>query len=161
MECLICFRRFLARQDAANGEEAGLHDGVDAAAHAGVFRHLVGIDDVELDLLFNQVLLHIARQGIPNLFGTVDAVHQEDRTRAGELEHVKTIHKAHLVAANEVGFAIGDQVGSVDGLGTEAQVRNGNRAGFLRVVLKVTLGIIGGLITDDLDRVLVRADGAV
>ena len=40
-----------ARQHAGDGEEAGLHDGVDAAAHAGDLGHLVAIDDVELQLL--------------------------------------------------------------------------------------------------------------
>ena len=35
------------RQDAGDGEEAGLHDGVDAPAHAGALGDAVGIDDVE------------------------------------------------------------------------------------------------------------------
>jgi hypothetical protein len=33
---------------AADGEEAGLHDGVEAVAHSGVARHGVAVDDVEL-----------------------------------------------------------------------------------------------------------------
>ena len=42
---------FFAGQHAADGEEAGLHDGVDARAHAGFARHRVAVDHVELDLL--------------------------------------------------------------------------------------------------------------
>ncbi len=34
---LDCSDGFLARQDAADGEEAGLHDRVDPVAHAGLF----------------------------------------------------------------------------------------------------------------------------
>ena len=37
-----------ARQHAADGEEAGLHDGVDAAAHAGLLGDFVAVDHVEL-----------------------------------------------------------------------------------------------------------------
>jgi hypothetical protein len=48
---------FVARQHAADGEEAGLHDGVDARAHAGFARHLVAVDHVELDLLAQHLFL--------------------------------------------------------------------------------------------------------
>jgi hypothetical protein len=37
---LIALNGFVARQDAGDGEEAGLHDGVDAPAHVGFERHL-------------------------------------------------------------------------------------------------------------------------
>ena len=51
---------FVARQHAADGEEAGLHDGVDALAHAGLLGHFVAVDDVELQLLLDDLLLHRA-----------------------------------------------------------------------------------------------------
>ena len=38
---------FILRQDAWKCEEAGLHDGVDPAAHAGVFGNVVGVNRVE------------------------------------------------------------------------------------------------------------------
>ena len=40
-------------------------------------------------------------------------------------------------------------------------MRHGHGAGFLRVVVEVTLGEVVGLFTDDLDRVLVGADGTI
>jgi hypothetical protein len=43
--------RFVLRQDAGDGEEAGLHDGVDAPPHAGFERDLIGVDDPEPDAL--------------------------------------------------------------------------------------------------------------
>ena len=49
-----------ARQHAADGEEAGLHDGVHASAHAGIARHFYGVDHVEFQLLADDVLLHAA-----------------------------------------------------------------------------------------------------
>ena len=60
---------------------------------------------------------------------------------------------------DEVGF--GDQIGAMNGLGAKAQMRNGARPGFFRIVDKVTLGIIIGLFADDLDRVLIGADCAI
>jgi len=56
---------FLARQHSADGEEARLHDGVDATAHAGLLGHIVTVDDVELQLLVDDLLLHQAGQVVP------------------------------------------------------------------------------------------------
>ena len=63
--------RFLARQDSGEGEEAGLHDGVDAATHAGLDGHARAVDDVELHLLLDHLLLRVARQLVPDLAGRV------------------------------------------------------------------------------------------
>ncbi len=49
-----------ARQHAGKGEEAGLHDGVDATAHAGCFGHIVGVDGVNLQFFGEDLLLNIA-----------------------------------------------------------------------------------------------------
>ena len=70
-----------ARQHAADGEEAGLHDGVDAGAHAGLLGHLVAVDDVELQFLLDDLLLHRARQLVPDLVAAVRAVEQEGGAR--------------------------------------------------------------------------------
>ena len=59
------------------------------------------------------------------------------------------------MAGDKLGLA--DQVRRADRLGSKAQVRDGDRAGFLRVVDEVTLGVVVGFFTDDLDRVLVGA----
>ena len=42
------FDRVLRRQHAGDGEETGLHDGVDAAAHSAVPRNFVSVDDEEV-----------------------------------------------------------------------------------------------------------------
>ena len=53
------------------------------------------------------------------------------------------------------------QVGGPDRPLAHTQVRHGDRAGLLRVVDEIALREQIGFLTDDLDRVLVRADGAV
>ena len=79
----------------------------------------------------------------------------------GILEHIEPLEEGELVAGDEIGVVVADQVRRMDGLGTKAQVRNGHGAGFLRVVDEVALGEIVGLFADDLDRVLVRAHCAI
>ena len=79
---------FLARQHSADGEEAGLHHGVDAAAHAGVFRHLDGVDHEEAQLLLDDLPLGGARHHVPDLVWSVGAVEQENGAGFGGLEHV-------------------------------------------------------------------------
>ena len=44
---------------------------------------------------------------------------------------------------------------------TETQVGNGDRTRFFGIVDKVTLCVVVGLLTDNFDRVFVRADGAI
>ena len=63
------------------------------------------------------------------------------------------------MAGHEVSLV--DVVGALDGLVAEAQVRNGDAAGLLGVVLEVSLYVLVGVVADDLDGVLVGADGAV
>ena len=62
---------FLARQHAGDREEAGLQDGVDPAAEAGVARDLRGVDHEQAQLLVDDLLLHRARQTVPRLLGLV------------------------------------------------------------------------------------------
>ncbi len=78
---------------------------------------------------------------------------------ANVAEHVEAVEQTELVARDEIGLL--DQIGRADRLGPEPQVRHGHRAGLLRVVDEVPLGVEVGLVADDLDRRLVRPDGPV
>ena len=98
-------------------------------------------------------------QVIPDFVGTVNAVQQEDAARGSIAQHIDALEEGELVAGHKL--SAGDQVRRADGLGAKAQVRDGDRAGFLRVVDEVTLGVVFGFFADDLDRVLVRANRAI
>ena len=63
------------------------------------------------------------------------------------------------MAGDEVSLV--DVVGRTDGLVAETQVGNGDAAGLLGVILEVSLNVLVSVIADDLDGVLVSADGAV
>jgi hypothetical protein len=75
------------------------------------------------------------------------------------LHHVELRDVCRVVAGNEV--CLVDKVGGLNRLLSEAEVRHGNTAGLLGVIVEVSLCIHIGVITDDLDGVLVRADGTV
>ena len=111
-----------ARQDAGDGEEAGLHDGVDAAAHAGQFGHFVGVDVVEFELLVDDRLLDFDRQVVPDFVGAENAVEQEGAARLGIFEDIVAFEEAELVAGDKVGSVVGDQVRRLNRFGTKAQV---------------------------------------
>ncbi len=55
----------------------------------------------------------------------------------------------------------GDEAGLADGAWPKAQVRHGHGTGFLGVVLEVALGVVWCILANDLDPVLVGADGAI
>ena len=151
--------RFVARQQARDREEARLHDRVDARAHAGALRQVVGVDREEADLLVDDLFLHLPRQVVPDLVGGKRRVQQERRARRGMLEHVDLVHELELVAGDEAGAV--HQVRRPDRLLARAQVGDRDRARFLRVVDEVALREEIRFLADDLDGVLVGADRAV
>ena len=110
-------------------------------------------------MLLDDRLLDLARQVVPHLVGPERGVEQERRAGAGEVEHVVLVEELGLVAGDEVGLP--DQVRGADRARPEAQVRDRDRARLLRVVDEVPLAEVVRLLGDDLDRVLVGADGAV
>ena len=63
------------------------------------------------------------------------------------------------MTCNEV--SLFDIIGRTDRFVAESQVRNGHAAGLLGVILEVCLCLHVGMVTDDLDGVLIRANGAI
>ena len=85
-----------------NREEARLHDGVDARAHAGFLRDRIGVDDVEPQLLLDDLLLHVERQLVPDRRRRERRVQQKHRRRLRRLEHVVPLEKLELMAPDEM-----------------------------------------------------------
>ncbi len=153
--------RSLQRDNAGDLEESGLHDDVDAGTEAELLAEMNTVDDVELQLLVDDLLLHRFRQFTPDLVLVERRVEQEGRTLLSVAQHVVLLKEGEIVTRDEVSLAIGEQVGRLDHLLTETQVRSGHAAGLLGVVDKVGLNFVVGGVTDDLDRVLVGTDGTV
>ena len=86
-----------------DGKEAGLHDGVDARPHAGLARHLVAVDHIELDLLGDHLFLRAAGQLVPHFRSGVGRVEQEDRQRHRRLKNIHLLEEAEVVAGHKAG----------------------------------------------------------
>ena len=150
--------RLLARQHSGEGEEAGLQDDVDSPGQADLARDPVGVDDVHVEVLGEDLLLGRPGERVPDLVGRVGAVEQQGRAVGRAVEHLCPFEQPELVAADEARLL--DEVGRPDRLWPEAHVRDRLRAGLLRVVDEVALRV-QALGAQDLDRVLVRPDRAV
>jgi len=96
---------------------------------------------------------------LEHLVGRDAGVEEEHTTLLQRGEHVITADVGGIVASHEVGVI--DQPRHVHRTLAEAQVADGDAARLLGVIGEVGLGIHVGVLTDDLDRVLVGADGPV
>ena len=150
---------FISGNHAGQLEEAGLHDHVDAAAHARFPGHGEGVNRVKLEVLVQNLLLHAGGQRVPQLVRGVRAVHQEGGAVGGVLQEVKQVQQRGLVQRQEV--RLGDQVRGLDRARAEAQVGDGGGTGLLGVVHEVALNVQVRVLADDLDGVLVGAHGTV
>ena len=151
--------RLLTRQHPREGKEGGLHDGVDTPSHTRVTGHGRGIDDIELDLFIDNGLLHWARQLTPDTIGRHWAIEQEHGPSSGTTQHINVVDEVILVAGDKVGRL--DQIGGTDRIGAKAQVGDGLGARLLGVIDEVALAVQWSILTNDLDAVLIGADGAI
>ena len=151
--------RLVVGDDVGQLEERSLHDGVDAAAHADLLGQLDGVDGIEPGVLLRQQLLHGSGQLLLHLLGRPGAVEQEGAAVLQRGHHVVLGDIGRVVAGDEVGAV--DQIGALDRVVAEAQVADGDAAGLLGVIGEVGLRVLVGVVADDLDGVLVGADGAV
>ena len=156
---LHVFKRLIRRDDVREFEERGLHDRVDAAAHADFARELDCIDVVELEMVLCDRVLHGRGQLLLHFFKGPRRVQKERaafldafRNRvAGDVRRVVACRKVRLV----------DEVRALDRGLAEAQMGYRETAGLLGVVGEVALRVHVGVVADDLDAVLVRADRTV
>ncbi len=146
-------------QHAGEVEEARLHDRVDPRSETDLLGHPVRVDDEQLQVLVDQLLLHLDRQLIEHLVCWIRRVQQERAAGLGQLKHLHRAQERELVDADHVGRL--DQIGRADLIVAESQVRDGHSTGLLRVEHEVALDELVRAVPDDLDRVLVRTNSAV
>ena len=95
----------------------------------------------------------------PYLLLVERAVQEEGCALLGIFEHVVLLEEGEVVTGDKVGR--GDQVGCADLLLAEAQMTGGHTAGLLGVVDEICLNFVVGAVADNLDRVLVGANGSI
>ena len=151
--------RLCARQRARDRKEARLHDGIDASAHARLACHDRGIDGVEADVLVDDLLLHLAGQPLPDPVGASGRVQQEHGTVGRMFEHIDPVEELELVTRHEAGLLY--QVRGSNRARARAQMGDRRRPRLLRIVDEVALYVQIRLGANNLDGVLVSADGAI
>ena len=129
----------LARQDAAEGKEAGLHHRVDVGPHARLARHLVGIDLLHLNPLAADLSAQGFRQPRPGVCWRKGAIEQKHAAGLDAGQQIEALDEIPLVAGHKRGPL--DQVGGADRLGPKAQVRHRDRTRLFGVVNEIALGI--------------------
>ena len=147
------------RDDLRDGEECGLENRVDSGAKADLLTDLEAVDRVEVHIVISNVFLNLARELLVKLFRRPLAVQQEAAALLQVFDHVIGAKVSRVVTCNKV--SLGDVIGGLDRRMTESQVGHCQTAGLLGVVVKVTLCVHIGVVADDLDGVLVCADGTV
>ena len=145
--------------DVREFEEARLHRRGDTVAESYLFDDLDGVYVIELDMLFRDRVFHARGKLFVHFFGGPGAVEQEYAAVFEIADHVVLDDVRRVVARDEVRLI--DEVGALDRFVAEPQVGNGDTARLLGVVSEISLRVFFGVVADDLDRVLVAADGAV
>ena len=147
------------RQHAGELEERRLEDRVGPVAQTQLLGDGHGVDGIELHMVPGQRPLHVVGQIPLQLLPLPQGVQQEGAAGLHLVDDVIGVDVTLLVAGHEV--RLGDVVGRADGLLAEAQVAFGDAAGLLGVIFKIRLDVLGRVVADDLDGVLVGAHGAV
>ena len=96
---------------------------------------------------------------VPRLILAVRAIEEKYSTLGCNAQGILAFEKRKLMAGDK--SSGGDQVGSPDRVRSEAKMRHGLRARFMRIVDEVTLGVASGVLSDDLDAVLICTDRAI
>ncbi len=86
-------------------------------------------------------------------------VEEEHSAGLDAIEHVVAPNVCRIVAGYEIRLV--DKVWRADLLFSEPQMGYRYPVGFLRVIHKISLGEHVRVVADDLDRILVRADGSI
>ncbi len=158
--CLHEFVCLRCRDNPCQLKESRLKNRIDTCrAHAGLNTKLHTVDGIELDIMVGDELLHLSREMLFKAFHIPWAVQQECTAVHQLLNHVVLADICRVMACNEVSLA--DQVCGLDRSMSKTQMRHRYTAGLLGIIIKVRLGIHIGVVTDDLDGVLVCADGTI
>jgi hypothetical protein len=136
---LHVFHRLLDGDDFGQVEEGGLEDHVGPVAKTQFVGNPVGVDDIELDVIFGDVLFHSSWAGF------APALLRSSRSSKGRClpfpvqENAVLAEKVLVVAGDEAGGF--HQVGGADRRGAKPQVGLGDAKGLLGVVFKICLGV--------------------
>ena len=149
-----------SRQNVCQRKECGLQYGVGALAHANLGSKISCINEVDRNVVLGNIALSICWEVLVKLLITPLAVKQEGAARLNVTDHLEALNDvAGVMTSNKV--CLGYIVRRANRCITKAQVRNGYATRLFGVILEVGLYVLVGMVTNDLDGVLVCANGTV
>ncbi len=141
-------------------EECSLHDHVDTATETNFASNLHSVYVVELEALLRDGTTHSGRKVCFHvLYGVPVGVQYERAAVLHAFKYFVLVNVGRLVASHVVSLV--NKVGGLDWAVTEAQVGYGETARLLGVVRKVTLCVHVGVVTNNLNGLLVCANSTV
>ena len=153
--------RFGVRHDfGVDFEESRLHDSVGSSAEADGRGDLDCVDNVKFSVLFGKQTFHRSGEISAEVGNVVPFAVKKEFAAFFEVgDHIVSRNVRGLRASDEVRRV--DKVRRLNGGFAETKVRNGDTARLFGVVEEITLSVHIGVIADNFDRVLVRADRTV
>ena len=146
-------------KDVSKGEECRLKNSVLNLCVTKAYSELCCVDCIELDTVVSDVGLNRCGKVSVELCICPLAVKKEGTAGLNVGNHIVLRKVCRVVASYKVSLI--DIVRGLDGAVTESEVRNGDTAGLLGVILEVCLNELVGMVADDLDGVLVSTNGTV
>ena len=147
-------------ENLCKSKECRLKNGVGALAHTNFLGKVNCINQINVDVVLSNVALCLCWQVVCKLLCIPLAVDQEGTARLDVADHLVALDDVcRNVACNKV--CLGDIVRRTDLVITEAQVADGDTAGLLGVILEVCLNIFIGVVTNNLNGVLISTNGTV
>ncbi len=140
-------------------EESALENGVGTVAKTYFLSYLGSVDVVDSDIVFGEITLDMVGKVLCKFFAVPYGVEQECAAVTQTTGNVVHIEVSLNVACHEVRGVY--QICGTDRTVTETKVRAGETARLLGVVCEICLAVLIGIVADNLDRVLVCANGAV
>jgi len=152
-EFLHLFNSLIYRDYACDTEECRLKDCIGTVAQTNFHCNLSCVDIVYRDVVLCKVFLHLVRQVLSQFFAFPDGIQQERTVLTQTTCYVVHVQVSLNVTSNEVRSIY--QVSRTDRSITETQVRTSETTRLLGVVREVSLTVFVGVVTDNLNRVLV------
>ena len=140
-------------------EESRLQNGVGPVAQTQFFCLGNGVAGIYLNIVLGKIPLGVSRQMLTQFFHIPAAVQQEGAAWLDVLNYFIFFHIRRIVAGHKI--CLRNEISGLDRAVAEAQMRDGDAAGFFGVIFKVGLNVHISVVTDDLDGVLVGAHRTV
>ena len=147
------FNGFFFRKNSWNNKESCLHNGIYTATESYFFSYFKSIDIIDFNFFINDRFLHIFCKVWKYFISFPIWIQQKNAIIFNTFEHIITSDKRLIMISNKI--SVFNQIFRLNGRGTKTKMWTGNSTGFFWIVLEVALCIHIGIVTNNLNRVLI------